>query len=78
MTTTSTSQALLAEFLDLRGRTAIVTGGAMGIGLGIVHRLHHAGANVLIADLDIDAAQGTAENLIAARPGGRLLALKNS
>jgi 2-deoxy-D-gluconate 3-dehydrogenase len=72
MTTTSTSQAPLAELLDLRGRTAIVTGGAMGIGLGIVHRLHQAGANVLIADLDIDAAQGTAENLIAARPGSAI------
>jgi enoyl-[acyl-carrier-protein] reductase (NADH) len=32
MTTTSTSQAPLAELLDLRGRTAIVTCGAMGIG----------------------------------------------
>jgi NAD(P)-dependent dehydrogenase (short-subunit alcohol dehydrogenase family) len=30
MTTTSTSQAPLAELLDLRGRTAIVTDGAMG------------------------------------------------
>jgi 2-dehydro-3-deoxy-D-gluconate 5-dehydrogenase len=72
MTATATSQASIAGLLDLRGRTAIVTGGAMGIGLGIVRRLHEAGANVLIADLDIDAAQGTASDLIAARPGSAI------
>lgn len=42
----------LAELIDLTGKTAVVTGGAGGIGLGIVKRLHEAGANVVIADLD--------------------------
>jgi 2-deoxy-D-gluconate 3-dehydrogenase len=41
----------LAELIDLSGRTAIVTGGAMGIGRGIAERLHEAGANVVVADL---------------------------
>lgn len=58
----------LTELLDLTGRTAVVTGGAMGIGLGIARRLHEAGANVLIADLDEAAAQGAAADLVAARP----------
>lgn len=40
------------ELFDLTGKTAIVTGGAMGIGYGIVQRLHEAGANVVIADID--------------------------
>jgi 2-deoxy-D-gluconate 3-dehydrogenase len=40
------------NLLDLTGKTAIVTGGAVGIGLGIVKRLAEAGANVVIADIN--------------------------
>lgn len=43
------------ELLDLSGKCAIVTGGAKGIGLGIVKRLARSGAKVLIADLDESA-----------------------
>jgi len=43
---------LVNKLLDLSGKTAIVTGGAKGIGLGIVIRLAQAGAKVLIADFD--------------------------
>ncbi len=46
------AHAPLAALLDLSGRTAVVTGGAMGIGLGIARRLHEAGASLLVADLD--------------------------
>jgi 2-dehydro-3-deoxy-D-gluconate 5-dehydrogenase len=53
--------ASLSELIDLSGRTAIVTGGAMGIGLGIVRRLHEAGANVVIADLDTVAGEHEVE-----------------
>lgn len=41
---------------DIAGKSAIVTGGAMGIGFGIVRRYVEAGANVLIADLDGELA----------------------
>jgi 3-oxoacyl-[acyl-carrier protein] reductase len=41
----------------LRGKTAIVTGGARGIGRAVVQRLASAGANVLACDLDHDALQ---------------------
>jgi 2-dehydro-3-deoxy-D-gluconate 5-dehydrogenase len=57
----------LADLIDLSRRTAIVTGGAMGIGLGIVRRLHEAGASVVIADLDPGAAEQVAEELRAKR-----------
>jgi 2-deoxy-D-gluconate 3-dehydrogenase len=53
----------LHELLDLRGRTAIVTGGAMGIGRGIVERLSEAGASVVVADADLEAAEATAKDL---------------
>jgi 2-deoxy-D-gluconate 3-dehydrogenase len=36
--------------LKLSGKTAIVTGGAVGIGYGIAYRLAEAGANVVIAN----------------------------
>ena len=36
---------------DIRGKTAIVTGAASGIGLGIAKALAHAGANIVLADL---------------------------
>ncbi len=45
------SDRSIADLLSLAGRTAVVTGGASGIGLGIAHRLAEAGARVVIADL---------------------------
>jgi 2-dehydro-3-deoxy-D-gluconate 5-dehydrogenase len=65
-------QPSLQELISLSGRVAIVTGGAMGIGLGIVRRLHEAGANVVIADLDEVAAQELARSLEQIRAGSAL------
>ena len=47
--------------MNLGGKTAIVTGGAMGIGLGIASRLAEAGASVLIADLDEKEGEKSAD-----------------
>jgi len=44
--------------MQLTGKTAIITGGANGIGAGCVRRLAKEGANVVVAD--IDDAGGTA------------------
>lgn len=49
------------ELLNLKDKSAIVTGGAKGIGYGIAYRLAEAGARVLIADMDEDTAQKTSE-----------------
>jgi 2-deoxy-D-gluconate 3-dehydrogenase len=48
---------------DIAGKGAIVTGGAMGIGFGVVSRFVEAGANVLIADLNGDLAAERASEL---------------
>ena len=53
----------LHQLLDLTGKSSIVTGGAKGIGEGIAYRLAEAGAKVLIADIDTEAAQETAKAL---------------
>lgn len=56
------------DLLTLSGKTAIVTGGAMGIGKGIVARLHEAGAAIVIADYDAEATQATSAAFNALRP----------
>jgi 2-dehydro-3-deoxy-D-gluconate 5-dehydrogenase len=53
------------KLLDLTGKTAIVTGGALGIGLGIVKRLAEAGANVVIANRTLEEGEKVASELSA-------------
>ncbi len=48
---------------DLSGQTALVTGGAQGIGEGIVVRLAKAGAEVAVADLAIGRARQVSQRL---------------
>lgn len=55
----------ISELLNLQDKSAVVTGGAKGIGQGIAYRLAEAGASVLIADTDEEAAQKAAEELNA-------------
>jgi meso-butanediol dehydrogenase / (S,S)-butanediol dehydrogenase / diacetyl reductase len=50
-------------YLGLNGKIAIVTGGAMGIGKGIVSCLVREGATVVIADLNQKAAEKTAQEI---------------
>ncbi|HWC58027.1 MAG TPA: SDR family NAD(P)-dependent oxidoreductase [Candidatus Paceibacterota bacterium] len=55
----------LRQLIDLKGKTAIITGGAMGIGFGIAYRLAEAGASVVIADTNEDAGKKAADDLKA-------------
>ncbi|APE38070.1 oxidoreductase [Nocardia mangyaensis] len=49
--------------MDLTGRTALVTGGAQGLGEGMARALAQAGAKVVIADIKDDAGIELAEAL---------------
>ena len=62
------------QLLRLDGRVAIVTGGAKGIGRGIVTRFLEAGATVVVADLDEAAADAVARE--ARHTGARALAVR--
>ncbi len=53
----------VAHLLDLDGRTAVVTGAATGIGEGIAATLAEAGADVVVADIDIGGAQRVADQI---------------
>jgi NAD(P)-dependent dehydrogenase (short-subunit alcohol dehydrogenase family) len=64
----------LAQLFDLTGKAAIVTGGARGIGQAIAFRLAEAGAAVVVADLQMEAAEQTAQQIVTA--GGRASALR--
>src|SRR5438094_1904297 len=49
--------------MEISVKTAIVTGAASGIGLGIATALAEAGANVVMADIQKDAVEQAAHGL---------------
>jgi 3-hydroxybutyrate dehydrogenase len=59
--------------LKLKGKSAIVTGAASGIGREIAFTDAREGANVAIADLSLEAAEATATQIRNA--GGEAMAV---
>jgi 3-oxoacyl-[acyl-carrier protein] reductase len=60
--------------MELKGKVALVTGAAQGIGKAISQLLAEAGADVVVADLDLGKAQETAKEI--SEQGAKTLALK--
>lgn len=58
----------------LESKTIIVTGAASGIGAGIARGMAAEGANLVIADLDLDAAESVASSIRDA--GGSAIAVR--
>lgn len=55
----------IKKLFDLAGKTAIITGGAAGIGKAAAETLAKAGANIVIGDYDFKGAQETVAELQA-------------
>ena len=72
MTTESSSPRPLPGIGRLAGKVAIVTGGGSGFGAGICAKFVAEGARVLVADINLPAAQDTAANLGAAARAQRV------
>jgi 3-oxoacyl-[acyl-carrier protein] reductase len=54
--------------MSLEGRVAVVTGAAQGLGEAIARSLHARGAQVVIADVNVEGAGRVAADLEGARP----------
>ena len=62
-----------SKYFDLKGKTAIVTGGANGIGKACCEMLAAYGANVVVSDYNLEAAEKTSKEINA--DGGKTIAL---
>lgn len=49
--------------IDLKGKVAVVTGAARGIGKAIAEKLAEAGATIVVSDIIVEAGQETAREL---------------
>lgn len=63
------------SFVDLVGKSVVVTGGARGIGRAIAHEFANAGADVVIGDFRFDEATKTALELSEVS-GNRVVAVR--
>ncbi len=54
---------------SVQGKTAVITGGASGIGRATAHSLARRGAQVIVADIDADGADRVAGEI--SEHGGR-------
>lgn len=58
---------------DLKGKTVLITGAASGIGLEMARQFAKSGANVCVADLDVEQAEIVVKQIVS--EGGCALAL---
>ncbi len=66
----------LPDLISLKGRNAVVTGAAWGLGRATAFRLAEAGASVLIGDIDTEKATATAAE-IAEKTGARVISARS-
>jgi NAD(P)-dependent dehydrogenase (short-subunit alcohol dehydrogenase family) len=65
----------ISELISLKGRVAVVTGAAQGLGKAMARRLAEAGASVLIGDLNLEQANAAVAE-IGSSGRGKVIAAK--
>jgi NAD(P)-dependent dehydrogenase (short-subunit alcohol dehydrogenase family) len=63
----------MSNHIDFSGKTALITGGGSGIGEAVALGLGRGGANVVVADLNEEAAKKIADQITSA--GGKAVAI---
>ena len=63
---------------QLENKVAVVTGGAQGIGKAIAELLARRGAHIVLADINVEKAQVTAQTIAAANAGVRAIAVQTN
>ncbi len=69
-----TDQAPKESVLEMKGKVALVTGGAQGIGKAIALLLAQQGSDVVISDVNLEKAEETAREIEAL--GRRAMAIR--
>ena len=62
------------QLFDLRGKTALITGGSRGLGLQMAHALGEAGAKIMLSSRKADDLEQAAAELQAAGIDARWIA----
>ncbi|MGB3068391.1 MAG: SDR family NAD(P)-dependent oxidoreductase [Ottowia sp.] len=65
----------VVEGLDLRHKTALITGGGSGFGFATARALAKAGATVYVADIDLERTRTAVQSYAAQQPGVQLVPL---
>lgn len=65
---------MTSSIFDLTGKVAFITGAGSGLGVEFVEGCAEAGADIVCADIDLDAAEATAANIRAR--GNKALAVR--
>jgi 3-oxoacyl-[acyl-carrier protein] reductase len=63
---------------QLDNKVAVVTGGAQGIGKAIAELLAQRGAHIVVADINLEKAEATAQAIAAANAGQRAIAVQTN
>ena len=58
--------------IDLKGRVAVITGGAQGIGLAVAERMLQSGASVVLWDIDAALLAQAEDALVKLKHGGKV------
>lgn len=68
----------MSDWLGLRGKSAVVTGGSSGVGEGVALALAEVGVNVTVLGRDVDRAQDVAQRVSAFGVTGNAVACEVS